>query len=273
MKYFISILIIFNSFAQDDQAFERYCFESVARSEKVYVSLGTILIPAKDKSNIDENCFEISTTMNRRDLISRYILTRFPDARVEFSSENNYKECNLELVVEKTKAATLTDASVINAGTISSTLSNVVIQKSEEKSKSSDSSSMKIRSGTPSQIQFGKYPMQITCKTQDDQNYQIDLAYPPANFNANNTPTTIIHQAGNNPIVLNNNPERVDCAANINCPHKINTSFNLKKGQWHDLGQITKDLDSSSQGYSIPNQAGMQTTQGQETINYKMIAN
>jgi hypothetical protein len=99
-----------------DISSERYCFSSPEQSNSARQKVAAIQVPS-DVVTTDGNCLVIQMSSHRRELIQRFILSTFPGAHVQFSSEHVRKEaCHLK--VEKIKVKN-NDELTVNAGKFS----------------------------------------------------------------------------------------------------------------------------------------------------------
>lgn len=94
------VLFSLSAFSQD-QAIEEYCFSSVPKMKEVKDKLKFILVPV-DKVQENNNCFTVSTSSHRRELIQSYVRRIEPAVSINFSSAE-IKRDPCQIKVEKIK--------------------------------------------------------------------------------------------------------------------------------------------------------------------------
>ncbi len=101
--HLLLLFLPFLSLAEEEKASERYCFSSEGQRTSARLRFKGIQVPS-DVLTEDSTCLTIQMSEHRRELVQRYLLSQFPDLKIEFSSATARREaCRLK--VEKIEAS------------------------------------------------------------------------------------------------------------------------------------------------------------------------
>ncbi len=113
-----------------DQSVEEYCFSSIPKMKEVSARLKFILVPI-DKTQEDKNCFTVTTSPHRRELIQQYVKRLEPSVNVGFSTaEIRTEPCRIK--VEKIR---LNNKQGANAGLSPEQAISLKVDQSTESAK------------------------------------------------------------------------------------------------------------------------------------------
>jgi hypothetical protein len=96
----LTAFFILQAFSQDT-SLEEFCFSSSLQAMKVLARTKAILIPS-DQVSSTGNCFSVTSTSHRRELIQGYVRRIDPSASIHFSSAEVHRE-HCQIKVEKIK--------------------------------------------------------------------------------------------------------------------------------------------------------------------------
>lgn len=225
--WFTLLLFSTLSFAEEMSS-EKYCFSSQARTSIARQKVTMILVPS-DIVNEDDNCLVIQMRPHRRELIQRYLLSSFTDARIAFSSEEARKEpCRLK--VEKLKDRTTDDLN-INIGTREGNVIKV-------DTKSLQSEVMQIETLKDFELSVDQDEIKGTCRYINPNKYEIALEV------RRNPKPLLPPLPPGSIVVINQLPPDQETSV-------LKTELQLSRGERISIGDVVKTLKDRNNSVSI----------------------
>lgn len=232
------VLFLTNSIA-DDMASERYCFRSSSESLQARAKVTGIQV-SSDVVTVDDECLVIQMRPHRRELIQRFILSSYPDAKISFSSAEIKRDPCL-LKVEKIKS--------LNAKEISVGANGEQIFANESTTTGNGSETMEIQTLKEFQLTVNQDEIKGECRLINPRRYEISITVsklPKPIVPVNTPPGTIV--------VLNNPPPPQETMT-------LQTQLQLDLGQRVELGEIVKNLRDKNRRVDISPEAQIGTEQ------------
>lgn len=222
------VLFLTNSFAED-MASERYCFRNNSESLQARARFSGIQV-SSDVVSIDNECLVVQMRPHRRELIQRFILSSYPEAKISFSSADIKRDPCL-LKVEKIKTT--------NTKEISVGVNGEQIFANESASTGSGSETIEIQTLKEFQLSVNQDEIKGECRLINPRRYEISITvskHPTPIAPVNTPPGTIV--------VLNNPPPPQETMT-------LQTQLQLDLGQKVELGEIVKKLRDKSHSVDI----------------------
>lgn len=233
---FILLLFSLVGLAQDTVS-EKYCFRSQSETELAKQKFAMIQVPS-DVVNTDGNCLVLQMGPHRKDLIQRYILSNFPNARLAFSSEDlRHRSCRLKVEKEKSK--------------VSNNLNLGLNQLQAVKSNSDyiEKEVMEIETLKEFELSVDREQIKGTCRFITQDRYEITLEVrtnPQPIVPAALPPGTIV--------VINSPPPNQETSV-------LKTQLQLTRGERINIGESIKSLKDKNNSVSINPEVTIETTQ------------
>lgn len=222
--------------AEDEMSSEKYCFSSISQSLVAKQKIGAIQVPS-DRLNSDNNCLVIQMRPHRRELIQRFILSSFPEAKIIFSSEYVRRE-PCQLVVEKMKIKKLNDFNVrLNP--------SLIIQKDDALNSATEI--FQIQTLKDFELIVNQDQIKGTCRFITSNRYEITIAVKKNTISI---------------VDPNKAPPEQDTMV-------LETQLQLSRGDKIELGGVIKDLKNKSNSSNVKPELTIET--GQQNISERTI--
>lgn len=191
-----------------------------------------------DEVTLEEECFTVKMRPHRRELIQRFILSEFPNAKVSFSSADVKRDaCHLK--VEKEKDQVIQD---MNAGINNNRFG---VEQTQKKAQSKES--MTIQTLGPFELSVNQDQIFGKCEFITKDRYSITIT-----VRKNPKPTYPVLTMDGRAVYTQQPPDQQTM--------ELATNLILTSGSRIELGGIISDLRNKQNKVSIEPNANIQTT-------------
>jgi hypothetical protein len=233
------LLLLFSSlsFSDDDFSSERYCFSSPDQATTALQRFSAVQVPS-DKVTKESQCLVIQMRPHRRELIQKYILTLYPETKIDFSSAEIKREpCKLK--VQKTKAK--------NISTDTGELGSIPVFQDTTTSQS-QSEEMRIETLNDFALSVDQDEVRGQCKFIRPDLYSITIE-----VRRNPKPIVPVNLPPGSIVVLEKAPSDQETSF-------LKTQVQLSRGEKIELGGIIRDLKNKDQNIDIKHGLKIETT-------------
>lgn len=229
--YLLSLLLTKAVFAQD-LVVETYCFASPSDSQKAQQSAKYMMLPS-DRIEPEGSCFSLFTTDTRRELIQKYLLSRYPKMRIDYSSVERRASETCDLQVEKEKKEN-TKSSHVYSGTLPGA------SLGHGHSSAKEVSQIKALSGAPFELLVDQQKITGKCHYINPTRYEIE-------FSMKFIPKPLIPPVPEGTIVVVKNLPPPEDQKGTN----LSTTIQITKGERIEVGSIVKKLTDEGNAVSL----------------------
>jgi len=229
------ILLILGPIFADEEAIEKYCFETNSRTELAQREIKTIAVPS-DRIEKINNCLVITMRPHRRELIQKFLYSSFPDMRVDFSSLSlDRKPCDLKLEKYSAMESNANEVKIP---------SEKVLESSS--SRSSQKETMQIKTQNEFEVVLDETKILGECKYITSSRYEIKLSVTREKKEYV-SPTSIPKDSSS---------------------LTLKTELQLTKGERIEIGQVLQQKETENKSINVPIDLG--TSQNSKSFSQKV---
>lgn len=243
------VLISLSAFSQDvDQSIEEFCFSSPAKMKQVSTRLKFILVPV-DKVQENENCFTVSTSSHRRELIQSFVRRLEPAVQISFSSAEIKRDpCRIkvEKVRSLQKQGTGANASLNGP--------NINVNASASETIGAGTDVTNIQTNKEFELTVNQDVVKGECRAINPNRYEISLEV----------------RKDAKPLLPPVPPGTIVVVPDAQIPKtqetsRLQTTLQLNRGERIEIGSVVKNLKDDAKKIDLSSGAGLENSDGTQS--------
>lgn len=224
------LLLLISNFIvlAQEQAIEKYCAVTHRESQLIMRDLTPLILPSEEISKQD-NCLILKLKDHRRSFIEAYVLKKFPNTQITFSSANIKREtCFLKVEKVKRKVSEAITVTSMND-----------LKVSSDSIKNSENETINIQTINDFELSVDQKQIKGNCRYITKNLYEIKIT-----VNQNPKPITPPNIPQGTIVIINTPPPNQETST-------LSTVIQLNRGQKIELGSFLKKMNNDTHDVSI----------------------